>query len=288
MTSEDKEMPVSGEHRYPFWTFNGSIPGPFIRCRVGDVLEVRHTNRDSNGVAHNIDFHGVAGPGGGAACTLAEKDETKVGHFKVTNAGLFVYHCAAAPVPLHIQQGMYGLLLVEPLEGLPPVDKEFYLMQSEIYGEEDRNEKGLLQPSFQDGLMEHPRYIVFNGRVGALTEKPLLCEQGDRVRLFVGNAGPNLVSSFHVIGMIFDKTFREGDLYSPPARGLQTTLIPAGGVTVVEFDALVPGNYTMLDHSIFRIEKGCVGFLKVGGIPRPDIYDSESRLTPCDGCKLHN
>jgi nitrite reductase (NO-forming) len=197
----------------------------------------------------------LAGPGGGAPALLAELGETKVAHFKMTNAGLFVYHCAAAPVAQHIQNGMYGLLLVEPSEGLPPVDKEFYVLQSEIYAEEDRNEKGMLQSTFQDGLMEHPKYVVLNGRVGALTDKPLLTEQGDRVRLYVGNAGPNLISSFHVIGMIFDKTYREGDLYSPPARGLQTTLIPAGGASVVEFDATVPGNYTILDHSIFRLEK---------------------------------
>lgn len=288
LTSEDVVGQLGFQFKYPFWTFNRHVPGPMIRARVGDVLEIHHKNLDSAGIAHNVDFHGIAGPGGGAAVTLSELGETKIAHFKLTQPGLFVYHCAAAPVPVHVQNGMYGMLLVEPAEGLPPVDKEFQVVQSEFYGTESRDDKQLLEPSYLDGLAEKPRYVVFNGRENALTESPLLTNQGDRVRIFFGNAGPNLISSFHVIGMIFDKCFREGDLISPPARGIQTTLVPAGGATVVEFDAVVPGNYTLVDHSIFRIDKGAIGFLKVDGIPRPDIYDAESPATPCPGCKLHN
>ena len=202
--------------------------------------------------------------------------------------GLYIYHCAAAPVPVHIANGMYGLVLVEPEEGLPPVDKEFYVLQSEFYAEPSSSDPYKLEFSYQRGLDENPSHVVFNGREGALTDRPLITDQGDRIRLFVGNAGPNLVSSFHIIGCIFDRVFREGSITSPPTHDLQTTLIPAGGAAVVEMDAIVPGNYAIVDHSIFRIEKGAIGFLKVRGNDRKDIYSSADFPNPCPNCKLHN
>jgi len=291
METTSKVMQISLSDKYPMWTFGDHVPGPFVRARVGDVMEIRYTNNDATGVGHNIDFHAVTGPGGGAPCLYAEQGETKTARFKLLQPGLFIYHCAAAPVPMHIANGMYGLVLVEPEQGLPKVDKEFYVLQSEFYAEESSDPNGPLEPAYADGIMEHPKYVVFNGREGALTENPLMCKSGERVRVFFGNAGPNLVSSFHIIGAIFDKVYRDADLISPPARGIQTTLVPAGGATVVEFDAIVPGNYTLVDHSIFRLEKGCVGFLKVAaqkGDPRKDVYAPGSMPVPCPGCKLHN
>ncbi|MFN8545630.1 MAG: copper-containing nitrite reductase [Candidatus Binatia bacterium] len=257
---------------YDAWTFNAQVPGPFIRTRVGDTLEVHLTNSDSMGMPHNIDLHAVTGPGGGAAVTLALEGEEKVGMFKLLYPGLYVYHCAAAPVADHIANGMYGLILVEPKRGLPPVDHEYYVMQSEFYTTAPSGGTATYSP--QDGLDEHPRYVVFNGHVGALHGTGALQAQtGERVRLFVGNAGPNLISSFHVIGEILDRVYREGDLLSRPARGIQTTLIPAGGATVVEFPVEVPGTYTLVDHAIFRTQKGASGSLVVTGAQRPDIYD---------------
>lgn len=286
-TTDDKLMSVSKFHKYPYWTFNGGVPGPFIRARVGDVLEMNYTNKDSSGMGHNIDLHAVTGPGGGAPCLFAEQDETKTGMFKLLAPGLFIYHCAAAPVPQHIQNGMFGLILVEPEEGLPAVDREFYVMQHEIYATESEEDSSILEPDYESGLAENPLYVLFNGKEGALTEKPLIAQQGERIRIFFGNAGPNLSSSFHVIGMIFDKLYRDADVISPPARCVQTTQVPAGGATIVEFDGAVPGNYTLVDHSIFRIDKGAVGFLKVKGQPRPDIYDSKAMPANCPDCKLH-
>jgi len=292
LESTSATLPVSLLHKYPFWTYDGTVPGPMIRCRVGDVLEVRYTNNDADGIGHNIDFHAVTGPGGGSAVTYCEAGDVKVATFKMLHPGLFIYHCAAAPVPVHIGNGMYGLVLVEPAGGLPPVDREFYVVQSEVYGEESEENRGVLDPDYAAGLAERPMYVVFNGATNALTEKgPLQAEQGERVRIYFGNAGPNLVSSFHVIGTIFDKVYREGDLLSPPARSVQTTLVPAGGATVVEIDLPVPGNFTLVDHSIFRIDKGAIGFLKVkprGGDRRRDIYDSADPPAPCPGCKLHS
>ena len=286
MQSIVKTAPLSPTEEYEFWTFNSAVPGPLIRCRVGDVLEVHHTNLDINGIGHNVDFHAATGPGGGAPVTYAEQDETKVGWFKMLQPGLYIYHCAAAPVAVHIANGMYGLVLVEPEDGIPPVDKEYYVMQSEFYTEQSNGRK--VDFSYQRGLDENPSHVVFNGRVGALTDAPLVARQGERVRMYVGNAGPNLSSSFHIIGCLFDRVYREGDMTCAPGRGLQTTLIPAGGASVVEFDAIVPGNFTIVDHSIFRIEKGAVGFFKVlGSDPRKDVYCGRDHPNPCPNCKLH-
>jgi len=289
MTSTAKLSKLSPTEDYEFWTFSDAVPGPMIRCRVGDVMEVHFKNLDHNGIGHNVDFHAATGPGGGAAVTYAEQNEVKTAWFKMLQPGLYVYHCAAAPVPVHVAHGMYGLVMVEPEDGMPPVDKEYYVMQSEFYTEPGGPEDGRqVQFSYQRGLDENPSHVVFNGRVGALTEAPLTAKQGDRVRLYVGNGGPNLVSSFHVIGTIFDRVYREGDMTCAPARGLQTTIIPAGGSAVVEFDAIVPGNFTIVDHSIFRIEKGAIGFIKVlGSDPRKDVYSSLAFPNPCPNCKLH-
>ncbi len=308
-------------YQYEMWTFNGSVPGPFIRVRVGDTLEVHHTNSDPTGMPHNIDFHAVTGPGGGAPVTTVVPKEERVSWFKMLHPGLYVYHCAAPPVMDHIANGMFGLILVEPEKGLPKVDKEFYVMQHEIYADgkkpkppvdhehmgsaenkaqsdadfwgeavSDGSASGpvLLKFSHQSGLDEHPTYVLFNEKFNALVnEGKLKAKTGERVRIFFGNGGPNLISSFHVIGEIFDNVYREGDLVSPPAHSVQTTLVPAGGAAMVEFDLEVPGTYTLVDHAIFRIEKGAVGFLEAEGEPRHDIYVSDQEATLCKGCLVH-
>uniref|UniRef100_A0A915D5E1 Copper-containing nitrite reductase n=1 Tax=Ditylenchus dipsaci TaxID=166011 RepID=A0A915D5E1_9BILA len=252
-------LPLTRQYKYQMWTFNDCVPGPFIRARVGDVLEIEFTNKDEQGIAHNIDFHAATGPGGGSPLLNTEKDETATGRFRLLYPGLYIYHCAAAPIPMHIANGMYGLVLVEPKGGLPPVDKEFYVMQSEFYTEPSLEDpKGLLDYSYMDGLNETPQYVLFNGREGALTDSPLQVKAGETVRIYFGNAGPNLSSAFHVIGAIFDKVYRDGGLISPPAEGIQTTLVPPGGSTVVDIKTVVPGTYTLVDHAIHRIDKGAV------------------------------
>jgi len=285
-----RDLPLDDNHDYEFWTFNGRVPGPFIRARVGDVLEVNLTNEDSSGMEHNLDFHAVSGPGGGSSVLTTKTGDTRQGWFKLLQPGLFIYHCSVEPVGVHITNGMYGLVLVEPEGGLPRVDREFYVLQGELYAEESSSqEPNKLELSFERALNENPTHVVFNGRVGALSAdgNHLQVKTGEKVRIFFGNIGPNLVSSFHIIGIIFDKVYREADLVSPPARSLQTTLVPAGGATVVEFTPQVPGIYTLVDHSIMRIEKGAVGFLNASGPPNPDIYDSSHPPEPCEGCKIH-
>ncbi|MBI2385481.1 MAG: nitrite reductase, copper-containing [Elusimicrobia bacterium] len=257
---------------YRFWTFNGTVPGPFIRVREGDTLDLTLKNPSTSSMAHNIDLHAVTGPGGGAAVTLAKPGETARARFKMLAPGLYVYHCAAPPVTDHIANGMYGLILVEPKEGLPKVDKEFYVLQSEFYTKEELGFEGLTTYAPEKAAAETPTYVVFNGKHGSMTEEGALkAKVGDKVRVYFGNAGPNKTSSFHVIGTIFDRVFREGGL-ARSDENIQTTVVPPGGAATVEFTLKVPGAYTLVDHAIFRLEKGAVGLLNAEGPEAPDLY----------------
>ena len=274
----EKEGPLVrdeyGNTIYEFWTFNGQVPGPMIRVRVGDTIELHLKNAKGSQHSHNIDLHAVTGPGGGATSLLVEPGEEKAARFKVLNPGLYIYHCATAPIPEHISNGMYGMILVEPKGGLSPVDKEFYVVQSEFYTEAEFGAKGLQNFDGAKGAAEHPTYVVFNGSVGSLTgDGALKAKVGDRVRMYFGNAGPNLVSSWHIIGEIFDRVYDEGSLTAKPLESVQTTLVPAAGASVAEFTVEVPGNYIIVDHSIFRIDKGAVGILSVSGKENPAIYN---------------
>ena len=271
----EKEMRLDDGVTYNFWTFGGTVPGSFIRVREGDTVEFKLKNHHSSHMSHNIDLHAVTGPGGGAEATFTLPGRETQFTFKALNPGLYVYHCAMPPVAMHVANGMYGLILVEPEEGLEPVDKEFYVMQGDFYTEGENGEKGLQGFSLEKGIDEKPTYVVFNGSVGALTgDNALEARAGEKIRMFVGNGGPNLVSSFHVIGEIFDKVYVEGG--TKYQENVQTTLIPAGGSAIVEFTADVPGNFVLVDHSIFRaFHKGALGILKVDGEDRPEIYSHQ-------------
>jgi nitrite reductase (NO-forming) len=260
---------------YTFWTFGGEVPGQFIRVRVGDVVEFHLKNRPDSRMPHNIDLHAVTGPGGGATSSLVNPGEAATFVFKALNPGLYVYHCATAPVGMHIANGMYGLILVEPEGGLSPVDREYYVMQGEFYTAGSYGEAGLQPFSMAKALAENPDYVVFNGSVASLTgDAALTTEVGETVRLFVGNGGPNLISSFHVIGEIFDRVHTEGG--SVATENVQTTLVPAGGSAIVEFEVQVPGNYIMVDHAIFRaFNKGALGIIAATGPGDSLIYSGQ-------------
>ena len=259
--------------RYDFWTFNGTTPGPLIRVREGDTVELHLRNDPNSHMAHNIDLHAVMGPGGGAAATMTPPGHESVVIFKALRAGLFVYHCATPPVPMHIANGMYGMILVEPPEGLSKADREYYVMQGDFYTSGTYHEPGLQSFDMQKLLIEQPTYVLFNGREGALTgDHALTSNVGDSVRLFVGDGGPNLVSSFHVIGGIFDNVNVEGGTLVN--HNVQTTLVPAGGAAMVELSTPVPGTLLLVDHSITRtFMKGALGMIKVSGAPQPAIYE---------------
>jgi nitrite reductase (NO-forming) len=261
---------------FGYWTFNGKVPGPMLRVRVGDTVEVHLKNADNSAMVHSVDFHAATGPGGGAVSTQTNPGEEKSFKFKALVPGLFVYHCATPMVAHHIANGMYGLILVEPEEGLPPVDREFYVMQGEIYTEGAFGQHGSQEFNVEKLLNERPEYFVFNGSVGALSRlHPLQAKVGDTVRIFFGVGGPNYTSSFHVIGEIFDKVYNLGGVLSEPLRGVQTVTVPAGGAVITEFKVEVPGNYTLVDHALARAERGLIGILHVEGAPNPDIYDGK-------------
>ena len=265
---------------YPYWTFNGKVPGPFFRVRIGDTVEVHLKNDASSIMPHSVDFHAVTGPGGGAVYTTTQPGGESTFTFKALNPGLFVYHCATPMVAEHISNGMYGLILVEPEGGLPPVDHEFYVMQGEIYTSGKFGDKGAQAPDLDKLLNETPDYYVFNGAVSALTtEHPLKASVGQTVRIFFGVGGPNKISSFHIIGEIMDRVYDQASLTSPPLTNVQTTLVPPGGAAVVELQLQVPGQYIFLDHAIARMQRGLAGYLMVDGPPAPDIING----TPVPG-----
>lgn len=259
---------------YTYFTFDGQVPGPMIRVRVGDTVELSLTNDTSSSLAHSIDLHAVNGPGGGAVYTQTPPGETYAFSFKALNPGVYVYHCATPSVPHHIASGMYGLIVVEPEGGLPPVDREFYVMQGEIYTEQPIGTPGHVDFSMQKMLDEAPEYFVFNGASAALTsdDYALKAEVGETVRIFIGVGGPNFTSSFHVIGEIFDRAYPFASITSPPLTDVQTISVPPGGAGVVEFALEVPGEYILVDHALSRLERGLVGFLFVEGEAAPEIF----------------
>lgn len=267
---------------YRFWTFNGLIPGPFIRVREGDTVEVHLKNAHDSTAPHSVDFHAVTGPGGGAVATQTQPDGETMFTFKALNPGLYVYHCATPMVAHHITNGMYGMILVEPEEGLPEVDREFYVMQGELYTAEEVGTTGQNTFSLEKLLDEDPEYFVLNGAVGALTEEhPLTASVGETVRIFFGVGGPNFTSSFHVIGEIFDRVYDQGSLTAAPLTDVQTTLVAPGGATMVEFELQVPGRYILVDHALSRMERGLAGYLIVDGEENREIFNGEK--TPGSG-----
>jgi nitrite reductase (NO-forming) len=276
----EETMRLADGVEYTFWTFGGTVPGSFIRVREGDLVEFTLRNHHTSTVPHNIDLHAVSGPGGGAAASLTIPGHETVFSFTALHPGLYVYHCATAPVAVHVANGMYGLILVEPKEGMPAVDREYYVMQSDFYTKGKHGEQGYQPFDMQKAIAEQPEYVVFNGSVGALAgDNALEANVGETVRLFLGNGGPNLSSSFHVIGVVFDNYYLEGG--SAVTHNTQTSIIPPGGSAIAEFRATVPGDMHLVDHAIFRaFNKGAVGTLRVKGDEVPTIFSGQTANRP--------
>ncbi|WP_082584505.1 copper-containing nitrite reductase [Noviherbaspirillum sp. Root189] len=263
---------------YKYWTFNNKVPGPFIRTRVGDTVTVNMANAKDSHMIHSVDFHAVTGPGGGAAVTQAAPGSKKSFTFKALNPGLYVYHCATPMVAQHISNGMYGMILVEPEGGLPKVDREFYVMQGELYTAQRHGTQGENEFSLDKLLAEQPEHLMFNGNHDALTKTHRMeAKVGETVRIFFGVGGPNATSSFHVIGEIFDRVYSMGDLTSAPLQNVQTTTVAPGGATMVEFKVEAPGRLILVDHALSRMEKGLVGFLHVDGPENADVFRAHSK-----------
>ncbi len=268
---------------FNYWTYNNQVPGPMLRVRVGDTIILSLTNSKKSLHAHNIDLHSVNGPGGGATLTNVKPGETKTFKWKALNPGIYVYHCATANVSTHSAHGQYGLILVEPEEGMPKVDKEFYVMQGELYTTGGIGRQGITVFDAQGLLDGIPSYITFNGRVEAKTKMEV--KRGEKVRMYVGNGGVNLVSSFHIIGEIFDTVYPEGAMGKGSAifKNVQTTIVPAGGAAIVEFTVEVPGKLILVDHALARMNKGAWATMNVTGEPNLDVYSAVNVVTTTQG-----
>jgi nitrite reductase (NO-forming) len=273
---ETKEVlsEIGPEIIFNYWTFNGTVPGPFIRVKEGDTVEVTIHNDETSLHHHNVDLHAATGPGGGGTVTIVAPGETKTFTFKAMNPGLFVYHCAVPNMAVHMAHGMYGLILVEPAEGLPEVDKEFYIMQGELYTTGTLGREGLQVFDAQKMLDGKPEYVVFNGKTAGLGTT-MQAEVGDKVRMYVGNGGVSSVSSFHVVGEVFDTVYPEASMGGAVFKNVQTTIVPAGGATIVEFTVDYPGKYVLVDHALMRTDKGAWGVLEVKGEPDPVIFNGD-------------
>ena len=262
---------------FTYWTYNGTVPGPMFRARVGDTVVVHFSNRADSMMHHNVDFHAVTGQGGGAAATETAPGTTSTFSFKALHSGLYVYHCATPNIPTHISKGMYGMILIEPEVPLPSVDKEIYLMQGDIYTKWRPGTAG--HQEFDDDALfdENPTYVVFNGKFATFTgENTIKAEVGETVRIYFGVGGPNTISSFHLIGEIFDKVYTLGGFENPPLESIQTVLVPPGGATVVDVTFDVPANYVLVDHALTRtFQKGSVGIIEVTGAENAEIYDED-------------
>lgn len=260
---------------YEFWTFNRKVPGPMIRVRVGDTVQVTLKNDPSSVMMHSVDFHAATGPGGGAHGTQTEPGAENTVTFQALKPGVYVYHCATPSVAHHITNGMYGMIIVEPEGGLPQVDREFYVMQGELYTVEPFGTHGLMEMDYDKLISENPEYFVFNGAVGALTKRhPLYANPGETVRIYFGVGGPNFTSSFHVIGEIFDNVYTFGSITSPPITNVQTITVPPGGSTVVDFKVDRAGTFVLVDHALSRAERGLAGYLIVEGPEHDAIMHS--------------
>jgi nitrite reductase (NO-forming) len=273
MTAEQVTGKLDDGVAFTYWTFDGTVPGPMLRVREGDTVQITLHNAPSDIVAHSIDLHAVSGPGGGATVSQVSPGHTAVFQFLAETPGTYVYHCATPPAAMHIAMGMFGLIVVEPAGGLPAVDHEYYVMQSEFYLTGQRGEPGLQEMSTDKMMDENPDYVVFNGEVGALTGENMLQDKtGETVRIFFGDAGPNLTSSFHVIGQIMKSVAVEGG--SLINHNVQTTTVPAGGATMIELQPDVPGNYMFVDHALSRTLKGAAGMIHVTGPDNPGVFQT--------------
>lgn len=273
---ETVELPgkLDDDTSFTYWTFNRQVPGPMLRARIGDTIELTLANSKDSKAIHSIDLHAVTGGHGGGADTQVAPGQEKTITFKALHAGLFVYHCATPLVPQHIAAGMYGMILVEPEQGLPKVDREFYVMQGDMYTQRPIGAKGHQEVDLQKMSDELPSYYVFNGAVGALSKThKMQAKVGETVRIYFGVGGPNKVSSFHVIGEVFDKVYSEAAL-NTIKHSVQTTLVAPGGATIVELKMDHPGSYLLVDHALSRTGKGAVGVLEVTGDSTPGVYHS--------------
>ena len=264
---------------FRYMTFGGQIPGPMIRVRQGDTIEFTLTSRAGNFMPHNVDFHAAYGDGGGAVATNVSPGQSNGLSFKAMYPGAFIYHCAVPILDQHISSGMFGMIVVEPPEGLARVTHEFYLGQHEVYTDKRAGIKGHHNFAFDAMLREDPTYVLLNGEKYALTAErhgAMQVKSGDTARIFFVCGGPNLTSNFHPIGNVWTKVYREGAVLNNPERYVQTVAVPPGSCAIVEMEFPLPQDVKLVDHAITRVlSKGMLGVIHVEGEPQPDIFNPD-------------
>ena len=265
---------------FDYMTYNGQVPGPFIRVRERDTVDLTFENPAENALPHNVDFHAVAGPGGGAEATMTAPGETARLRFKATYPGAYIYHCAVPNLDMHISAGMFGIILVEPEGGMPDVDHELYLGQHEIYTDKPAGEEGKHRFDMASMKREEPTYVVMNGEQYAMTPDvhgpAATVSTGDTARVYFVTGGPNLTSSFHPIGNVWEELYPEGSLSADPQTHIQTKPVVPGSTTVVTMNFPVPGKFKLVDHALSRVaRKGCMAIVTAEGEEDPEIFDPD-------------
>jgi len=259
-----------------YMTWNGQVPGPMIRVRQGDTVTVTIKNPKTNTRPHNVDMHAVYGTGGGSAATTVDPGQSRKEFFRCMYPGAFIYHCAVPNLDEHISLGMYGMIVVEPLEGLPRVDREFYIGQNEVYTKESFDSRGEAHFDYVSMAAENPSYVLFNGAVDALTSGrfgDMQAMRDETVRVFMVNGGPNLTSSFHAIGNVWKECWPQGALANAPQQYVQTQSVPPGSCFVGQMALPVPETIKLVDHALSRVaRKGLLAKIHVGGTPNPAVY----------------
>ncbi len=260
MTTTHAKHIVANNVRYSGWMFSDSIPGPVVRVTVGDTVDFTIVN--TSPIPHSMDFHAAEIAPSRAYVNVNPGDSLSF-QFVARVPGAFMYHCGTAPVAAHIANGMYGAIIVDPRTPLPPA-REFVLVQSEFYLSAPSGADSVRTLDWAQLLDLSPDHVVFNGAAGQYAAHPLEVTPGERVRMYVVNAGPNRVSAFHVVGGIFDAVRVGG--FGAPLEGVQTFNVPVGGGAVFEFRLTEPGLYPFVSHAFADATKGAVGILKVGDV----------------------
>ncbi|MDZ7729977.1 MAG: copper-containing nitrite reductase [Natrialbaceae archaeon] len=279
ITATERIAEVEPGVTFEFMTFDDQVPGPMIRVRRGDTVRITLTNAEENSLPHNIDLHAVYGPGGGAGASTVNPGETASFEFTAMYPGVHVYHCAVPNLDQHISAGMFGAILVEPEDGLPPVDRELYFGQHELYTKGEAGEEGHHAFDFEAMKREEPTYVPINGEPWAFTGDgygPIEVEKGERIRIFYANGGPNMISSWHAIGNVWETFYRDGAVASDPDHYVETAPVVPGSVAIAEIDTPVPGEIKIVDHALTRAaRRGTLGVLNVEGSPEPDIFNPD-------------
>lgn len=248
---------------YDAWTFDSTVPGPVIRVTVGDTVDFTLVNAAK--MPHSMDFHAAEIAPDRAYRNVNPRDSVQF-RFVARVPGVFMYHCGTAPVAAHIANGMYGALIVDPRTPRPPAE-ELVFVQSEFYLGSPSGPDSLRGLNWDKVLNLSPDYVVFNGAASRYATRPIPVAVGKPVRMYVVNAGPNRVSSFHVVGAIFDRVHADG--FGRPFEGIQTWSIPVGGGAIFDLRLAEEGLYPFVTHAFADATKGAVGVLAAGRTGAP-------------------